>query len=206
MFHSCTPAPNNARSKEVQAPAKLKDEDYGEKKAHRGRIDWSPGKCFASPLKRDLFSWARAEGYPGGHTKVNLCVFPTCSFFNWNMIPGSLLPLFNCGQDYAETQNRSTFTFLTKRYNVVLSLRTTRVRVPLARNPSPLQYPTLYVHEYSVRSLLRQPRSALEAGPSEAHAISFVLTPTPRLHPKGYTFSKVFPPLRKEQWAITNWA
>jgi len=51
MFHSCTPAPNNARSIEVQAPAKLKDEDYGEKKAHRGRIDWLPGKCFAFPLR-----------------------------------------------------------------------------------------------------------------------------------------------------------
>jgi len=38
---------------------------------------------------------------------------------------------------------------------------------------------------YSVRSLLRQPRSALEAGPSEAHAISFVLTPRPHLHRTG---------------------
>ena len=41
----------------------------------------------------------------------------------------------------------------------------------------------------SVRSLLRQPRSALEAGPSEAHAISFVHTPRPRLHRKGFAFS-----------------
>jgi len=54
MFHSCAPAPNNARSKEAQAPAKLKDEDYGEKKAHRGRIDWSPGKCIAFPQKKKL--------------------------------------------------------------------------------------------------------------------------------------------------------
>ncbi len=118
--------------------------------------------------------------------------FPTCSFFYWNMIPGSLLPLFNCGQDCPERQNRHTFTFLTKRYNVVLSLRTTRVRVPLARNPSPLQYPTLCVHVISVRSLLRQPRSALEARPSEAHAISFVHTSRPHLHPNGYTFSSFF--------------
>jgi hypothetical protein len=42
---------------------------------------------------------------------------------------------------------------------------------------------------FSVRSLLRQPRSALEAGPSEAHAISFVHTSRPRLHRKGCTFS-----------------
>ena len=44
--------------------------------------------------------------------------------------------------------------------------------MPLTRNPSPLQYPTFHVLEHPVRSLLRQPRSALEAGPSEAHAIS----------------------------------
>ena len=108
----------------------------------------------------------------------------------WNMIPGSLLPLFKCGQNSEESQH--TFTFLTKRYNVVLSLRTTRVRVPLARNPSPLQYPTLCVHVISVRSLLRQPRSALEAGPSEAHAISFVLTPRPHLHQQRCAFSRIF--------------
>ena len=93
--------------------------------------------------------------------------------------------------------NRYTFTFLTKRVNAVLSFRTTSVRVPLARNPSPLQHPTLYVQLYSVRSLLRQPRSALEAGPSEAHAISFVHTSRPRLHRKGFTFSKFFRPYQR---------
>ena len=122
------------------------------------------------------------------------------------MIPGSLLPLFSCGQTAAPRDcRRHTFTFLTKRYNVVLSFRTTRVRVPLARNPSPLQYPTLYVHVYSVRSLLRQPRSALEAGPSEAHAISFFLTPRPHLHRKDYTFS-VFCPFQEDNGTNTHWA
>lgn len=124
-----------------------------------------------------------------------LSVFPHAISF-WNMIPGSLLPLFNCGQKRPERRDRPTFTFLTKRCNVVLSFRTTRVRVPLARNPSPLQYPTLHVQCFSVRSLLRQPRSALEAGPSEARAISFALTPRPHLHRKGYTFS-VFSALTK---------
>lgn len=128
---------------------------------------------------------------------LSVFCFPHAISF-WNMIPGSLLPLFKCGQKCPERHSRPTFTFLTKRYNVVLSFRTTRVRVPLARNPSPLQYPTLHFECFSVRSLLRQPRSALEAGPSEARAISFVLTPRPRLHRKGYTFSKVFPPLPKE--------
>lgn len=70
--------------------------------------------------------------------------FPHAISF-WNMIPGSLLPLFRSGQDGGCPPRRHTFTFLTKRYNVVLSFRTTRVRVPLARNPSPLQYPTLHV-------------------------------------------------------------
>lgn len=115
--------------------------------------------------------------------------FPHAISF-WNMIPGSLLPHFNCKPERTpKSVSQSTFTFLTKRVNAVLSFRTTRVRVPLARNPSPLQYPTLYVQVYSVRSLLRQPRSALEAGPSEAHAISFVHTSRPRLHPRGCTFS-----------------
>jgi len=118
------------------------------------------------------------------------CFVPHAISF-WNMIPGSLLPHFSCGRTRApRSTRRHTFTFLTKRYNVVLSFRTTRVRVPLARNPSPLQYPTLHVQRFSVRSLLRQPRSALEAGPSEARAIGFVLTPRPHLHRKGYAFSK----------------
>lgn len=125
-----------------------------------------------------------------------VCFFPHAISF-WNMIPGSLLPLFKYGQKYPERYSRTTFTFLTKRYNVVLSFRTTRVRVPLARNPSPLQYPTLHVQCFSVRSLLRQPRSALEAGPSEARAISFVLTPRPHLHRKGYTFSMFFRPYQR---------
>ena len=124
-------------------------------------------------------------------------VFPTCNFFleydpRFSVAPFQLWP-----EGIPRETSQHTFTFLTKRINAVLSVRTTRVRVPLARNPSPLQYPTLCVHVYSVRSLLRQPRSALEAGPSEAHAISFVHTPRPRLHRKGYAFSS-FPPLPKE--------
>ncbi len=160
--------------------------DYGEKKAHRGRIDWSPGKCFAFPQNFVFFN----------------CFFcPTCNFFleydpRFSVAPFQLRPDSKAPKD----RRRHTFTFLTKRYNVVLSFRTTRVRVPLARNPSPLQYPTLHVeNSFSVRSLLRQPRSALEAGPSEARAISFVPTPRPHLHRKGYTVSScVFPPLPKE--------
>lgn len=38
--------------------------DYGEKKAHRGRIDLSPGKCFAFLLFLVSYSF-----------------FPTCNFF-----------------------------------------------------------------------------------------------------------------------------
>lgn len=127
-------------------------------------------------------------------------IFPTCNFFLEYNPRFSVAP-FQLWPDRAAPKHppsRHTFTFLTKRYNVVLSIRTTRVRLPLARNPSPLQYPTLHVDCFSVRSLLRQPRSALEAGPSKAHAIGFVLTSTPHLHRKGYTFSKnVFSALTK---------
>lgn len=118
-----------------------------------------------------------------------VCVFPTCNFFmeydpRFSVAPFQLRP-----GDTPESAQPAHLHFRTKRYNAVLSSRTTRVRVPLARNPSPLQYPTLHFHCSSVRSLLRQPRSALEAGPSEARAISFVHTPRPHLHPKGFTFS-----------------
>ena len=60
--------------------------------------------------------------------------------------------------------------------------------------------------ENLVRSLLRQPRSALEAGPSEAHAISFVHTPRPRLHPQRYAFSRMFLRCERNNGQITNWA
>ena len=66
MFQSCAPAPDNTKSREAQAPAKLRVEDYGEKKAHRGRIDWLPGKRSALPQK------SRFEV---------LFLFPTCNFF-----------------------------------------------------------------------------------------------------------------------------
>ena len=116
-------------------------------------------------------------------------MFPTCNFFLEYDPRFSVAPFQLCPECTPKSVSQNTFTFLTKRINAVLSFRTTRVRVPLARNPSPLQYPTLCVRLYSVRSLLRQPRSALEAGPSEAHAISFVHTSRPRLHPRGCTFS-----------------
>ena len=119
----------------------------------------------------------------------------TCNFFleydsRFSVAPFQLRPEVLRSKPRNTFQH--TFTFLTRRYNVVLSIRTTRVRVPSARNPSPLQYPTLCCFLFSVRSLLRQPRSALEAGPSEAHAISFVHTPRPHLHQQRYTFSRMF--------------
>ncbi len=53
------------------------DEDCGEKKAHRGRIDWSPGKCFALPQKRCLLRSPRKRG----KGRTQLVCFPTCNFF-----------------------------------------------------------------------------------------------------------------------------
>jgi len=162
--------------------------DCGEKKAHRGRIDWSPGKCFAFPLNKIQSDEASY-----------LCVIfdPTCNFF-LEYDPRFSVARFST-KSSGTTREPPTHRNFHKRYNAVLSFRTTRLRVPLALHPSPLQYPTLYVRVYSVRSLLRQPRCALEAGPSEAHAISFVHTPRPHLHRKGCTLSFVFfPPLPKE--------
>ena len=129
-----------------------------------------------------VFFFFQAEDGIRDHcvTGVQTCALPSAPF--------QLCPERNP----REENDQSTFTFLTKRIAAVLRFRTTRVRVPLARNPSPLQYRTLRVQLNSVRSLLRQPRSALEAGPSEAHAISFVHTPIPRLHRERYTFSKFF--------------
>lgn len=54
------------------------DEDCGEKKAHRGRIDWSPGKCFALPQKRLFPVFFPPKGKEKG---TQLVCFPTCNFF-----------------------------------------------------------------------------------------------------------------------------
>jgi len=156
IFQSCASSPNNARSREAQAPA-----------------SWSCGLWWkeSSPWEDWFVTWqvfritTDVENERG--ERALCCVwYPTCNFFleydpRFSVAPFQLWP-----ERTPKSVSQYTFTFLTKRFNAVLSIRTTRVRVPLARNPSPLQYPTLYVHEYSVRSLLRQPRSALEAGPS----------------------------------------
>ena len=52
------------------------DEDCGEKKAHRGRIDWSPGKCFAFPLMIKNPPPPRESGERG----VFLCLFSHMQF------------------------------------------------------------------------------------------------------------------------------
>ncbi|EAN78978.1 hypothetical protein Tb10.61.0020 [Trypanosoma brucei brucei TREU927] len=85
----------------------------------------------------------------------------------------------------------TTVTFLTKRCNVVLSDRTTRVRVPLARNPSPLQYPTLHLRKnipldlcYANQDLHYRrvhPRLALSASSSPPRHVYIG---------EGYTFSQ----------------
>ena len=141
MFLNGALSPNNAKSTKAPIPARPEMRDCGEKMAHRGRIDWLPGKCFAFPQRKKM----KKERNFFSSKFVCVVNIPHAISF-WNMIPGSLLPLFSCGQrSTPRSTRRSTFTFLTKRYNVVLSFRTTRVRVPLARNPSPLQYPTSHV-------------------------------------------------------------
>jgi len=43
MFLNGALSPNNAKSTKAPIPARPEIRDYGEKRAHRGRIDWSPG-------------------------------------------------------------------------------------------------------------------------------------------------------------------
>jgi len=181
MFQSCAPSPNNARVKR-----------HKPQQSRRCGLWWEE----SSPWEDWLVTWQALRISTKNMKKkvvetfsfLFCLVFPTCNFFLEYDPRFSVAP-FQMRPEGPESPVQHTFTFLTKRYNVVLSFRTTRVRVPLARNPSPLQYPTFCVHVNSVRSLLRQPRSALEAGPSEAHAISFVHTPRPHLHRTGCTFS-----------------
>lgn len=55
IFQSRAPSPNNAKSIEALAPTKVRGVDYGEKRAHRGRIDLSPGKlkCISTQFTND---------------------------------------------------------------------------------------------------------------------------------------------------------
>jgi len=194
IFQSCASSPNNAKSREAQAPTKPEVRIMVKRKLTVGGLI-----CHLASVMR-FHWWWKEKRYKASEHFIHFfllkMLYPTCNFFleydpRFSVAPFQLWP-----ERAPKNESRCTFTFLTKRVNAVLSFRTTRVRVPLARNPSPLQHPTLYVHVYSVRSLLRQPRSALEAGPSEAHAISFVHTSRPRLHRKGCTFS-VFRPYQR---------
>jgi len=116
-------APNNARVKRPK-PQKTGGVDYGEKKAHRGRIDWLPGKCVALP--QICFNAHRASS-----VTVMFWCFPHAISLR-NVIPGSLLPLFR-----TDRTNRPAFTFLTKRYNVVLSVRITLCTIAVGTKSFP---------------------------------------------------------------------
>ena len=97
MFHSCATAPNNARSKEAQAPAKAE-----------GRGLWWKE---SSPWEDWLVTWQAfriSTKIISNRSSIIFTFFPTCSFFNWNMIPGSLLPLFNICQILAPKNKADT--------------------------------------------------------------------------------------------------
>lgn len=63
--------------------------DYGEKKAHRGRIDWLPGKCCAFPLNIYIYMCVfvyreirfGVPTYTYIHGIYVRVMFPTCNFF-----------------------------------------------------------------------------------------------------------------------------
>ena len=136
MFQSCAPAPDNTRSIKAQAPAEPEMRIMVKRKLTVGGLIG----CLASVAHYHRFFFL---SNPRRRKGKSFFAFPHAISF-WNMIPGSLLLCFKLRPTSAETPPARTFTFPTKRYNVALSVRTTRVRVPLARNPSPLQHPTLY--------------------------------------------------------------
>ena len=67
MFLNDALSPNNAKSTKAPIPARPEITDYGEKKAHRGRIDWSPGSV--SRFHKIFRSFLPTLN------------FPTCNFF-----------------------------------------------------------------------------------------------------------------------------
>merc|ERR1712096_189737 len=109
------------------------------------------------------------------------------------MIPGSLLPHFNCDRNAARELRPAPLHFPNKTNCRCAQIPNNSCTSAVGTKSFPAPVSNVACSKLnSVRSLLRQPRSALEAGPSEAHAISFVHTPIPRLHREGYTFSKFF--------------
>lgn len=112
--------------------------------------------------------------------------FPHAISF-WNLIPGSLLPHFKCGQDRLPCPSAPSLSHLAIQRCAQFPNNSCTSAVGTKSFPAPASNAVCSCN--SVRSLLRQPRSALEAGPSEAHAISFVRTPRPHLHSKDCTFS-----------------
>lgn len=136
MFQSCAPAPDNTKSIKAQAPAEPEMRIMVKRKLTVGGLIGCLASVTHYHKKREKSEFLRH--YDG---------IPTCSFFVEYDSRFSVA-LFQTATDEAETPPERTFTFPTKRYNVALSNRTTRVRVPLARNPSPLQHPTLYVQKF----------------------------------------------------------
>jgi len=112
----------------------------------------------------------------------------------WNMIPGSLLHVFRPSETCVRIPSLSQAIQRCAQHpdNSVYDCRWHEI---LPR--SSIQR-LMFIVKHPVRSLLRQPRSALEAGPSEARAISFVLTPRPHLHQQRCAFSREFSALLKE--------
>jgi hypothetical protein len=113
------------------------------------------------------------------HTRCITFELPTCNLYLEYNPRFSVAPFQVTRKGLLQSSN---FTFLTKRYNVVLSTRITQCTIAVDTKSFPAPVSNVSCSKHPVRSLLRQPRSALEAGPSEARAISFVHTPRPHLH------------------------
>jgi len=121
------------------------------------------------------------------------CVYPTCNFFLEYDPRFSVAPSQNVtGTPRPRPRRPAHLHFPNKTIQRCAQFPNNSRTIAVAAKSFPAPVSNVAVSVISVRCLLRQPRCALEAGPSEAHAISFVHTPTPHLHWKGYTFSHIF--------------
>jgi len=177
MFQSCASSPDNTKSIKAQAPAEPEMRIMVKRKLTVGGLIG----CLAS--------------VPHYHNKKRQTLlfgsffvfFPHAISF-WNMIPGSLLPIFRKTKSNA-TRTRLAHRNFHKTIQRCAQYPNNSCTSAVGTKSFPAPVSNVVCSYFSVRSLLRQPRSALEAGPSEAHAISFVHTPTPHLHRTSFTFS-----------------
>lgn len=181
MFQSCAPSPDNTKSIKAQAPAEPEMRILVKRKLTVGGLIG----CLASVPHYHKINLRPNE-------KSNFYfLFPTCNFYLEYDSRFSVALFQTCAVRKARGPSALThlhFPNKTIQRCAQHPNNSCTCAVGTKSFPAPASN-VVGSRKFSVRSLLRQPRSALEAGPSEAHAISFVHTPRPHLHRKDCTFS-----------------